>query len=93
MNQQEATQYAIDGIGVLKGADIDFGQDIKAPCSICDKMVDLSSPVTVNIVDADGSESPTEMTEADARVLIVSVGLPVPPVVCSQHEEITPEFP
>ena len=86
MTQHEGIQEALDGIGVLKGACLDFGQDIKSPCLVCDGMVDLSSPVTVTIVDADGSESAQEMSEADARVLIVSVGLPPPPVLCDQHE-------
>ena len=79
----------MDGIGVLKGACLDFGQDIKSPCLVCDGMVDLSSPVMVKIIDADGSESAQEMSEADARVLIVSVGLPPPPVLCDQHEGCT----
>jgi len=89
VTQHEEIQEALDGIGVLKGACLDFGQDIKSPCLVCDGMVDLSSPATVTIVNADGSESSEEMTEADARVLIVSVGLPPPPVLCDQHEEWT----
>jgi hypothetical protein len=45
----------------------------------------MSSPITVKIVEVDGEESSQEMTEAEARVLVVSAGLPPPPVLCDQH--------
>jgi hypothetical protein len=48
-------------------------------------MVDLTSIITVNIVQVDGSESASKMTEADARALITQVGIAPPPVLCDQH--------
>ena len=86
MTRQEDVQETVDGIGVIKGADLDFGQGITAACSVCDASVDMSSPITVTITEVGGAESSQEMTEADARVLVVSVGLPPPPVLCEQHE-------
>ena len=62
-------------------------QGISSPCSVCDEMVDMSSPITVTITEADGSETSEEMSEADARVLMVQGGLPPPPVVCDKHTE------
>jgi len=84
---QQAVQYMVDGIGVIRGADLDFGQGISSPCSVCDEMVDMSSPITVTITEADGSETSEEMSEANARVLIAQVGLPPLPVICNKHPE------
>ncbi len=85
MTHQEDVQETVDGIGVVKGADLDFGQNVQLPCSACDALVDMSSSIIVKITDVGGTESSQEMTEADARVLICSVGLPPPPVLCDQH--------
>ncbi len=54
-------------------------------------MVDLTSIITVNIVQADGSESASKMTEADARALIAQVEIAPPPVLCDQHQWIENE--
>ncbi len=77
----------VDGISIIRGADLDFGQGLSSPCSVCDEMVDMSSPITVKIVEADGSETSETMTEANARVLVMQVGLPPPPVICDKHTE------
>jgi len=56
----------------------------EAPCELCGGMVDLDAIITVRISEADGSESVSEMTEAEAREL---AGDLAPPVMCDQHEE------
>lgn len=71
---------------MLAGTDIDFRQPTEAPCAECGGMVDLSSDITVNIVQADGSEAKSRMTEADARALLAQVGMMPPPVLCGRHE-------
>lgn len=93
MNRQEAMQAAADGVGVLEGADIDFGQPTELPCADCGAMVNLASVITVTITNVSGPDSATEMTEADARALLAQVGIPPPLVLCNQHEEITRELP
>jgi hypothetical protein len=50
-------------------------------------MVRLDSPVTMRIVEADGSETQSTMSEAEARQFIAESGLLPPPVLCDQHEE------
>ena len=86
----EATQRAVDGIGVIAGADVDWGQ-IDLPCGECGEMVNLNTPITVTIVEHDGSESSKEMTEANARALIAAVGLAPPPVRCDRHARLVEE--
>jgi len=82
----DSTQYAMSGVGVLPGADLDWGQ-IDLPCSECGEMVDLSGVISVNIVGQDGTEGePTEMTEANARALLATVGIVPPPVLCELHD-------
>jgi len=86
MKHLESTQYAISGVSVIPGADLDWGQ-IDLPCAECGEMVDLSGIITVNIVEQDGTEGePTEMTEANARALLATVGIVPPPVLCDQHD-------
>ena len=86
----EATQRAVDGIGVIAGAGIDWGQ-IDLPCGECGEMVNLNTPITVTIVEHDGSESSKEMTEANARALIAAVGLAPPRVMCDRHARLVEE--
>ena len=75
----------MDGVGVLVGADIDWGQ-IDLPCAECGEMVDLSSIITVSIVEQDGTATETrEMTEANARALLATVGVDPPIVLCVAH--------
>ncbi len=88
MNRQEATQYAASGIGVLAGTNIDFRQPLEAPCVECGSQVDLTSAITVNIVRPDGTEAESEMTEANARVLLMQVGIAPPLVMCGRHEHL-----
>ena len=80
MNRQEETQYAIGGIGVVEGADTDFKQPQEAPCRDCGGMVDLTSAITFTIQNADGSESPSKMTEANARARLQLLDLVIPGV-------------
>ncbi len=95
MNLTEATQYQVDGVAILAGADIDYLGPYEFPCDECGEMVDLTSPITVTIMEADGSEAKKEMPEAAARALLHTVGLPPPPVLCDREErgEITTEVP
>ena len=90
MNRQEATQYQMSGVGVLPNADLDFGQPTEFPCDECGAMVDLSGTIIVKLAEIDGSEVETQMTEADARALLHTVGLPPPPVMCEQHDDPGP---
>ena len=85
MNRLEETQYAIGGIGVFEGANLDFAQSTEAPCRDCGGMVDLTSAITFTIQNADGSESPSKMTEANARALMMLMGAAPPPILCDQH--------
>ena len=89
MKQQEAMQYVADGVGVLAGVGLDFEQPPELPCGECGAMVGMTSVITVNVIEADGSQSTQEMTEANARALVATVGLPLPPVLCYQHARIT----
>ena len=90
MNHLDSTQYAMSGVGVIPGADLDWGQ-IDLPCAECGEMVDLNTPITVTIVEHDGSESSKEMTEANARALLCQVGLAPPPVMCERHASLVEE--
>jgi len=86
MKHLESTQYAMSGVGVIAGTDIDWGQ-IDLPCSECGEMVDLSGIITVNIVEQDGTAGESqEMTEANARALLATVGITPPPVLCELHD-------
>src|SRR3972149_4792293 len=80
----------MSGVGVIPGADLDWGQ-IDLPCAECGEMVDLNTPITVTIVEHDGSEFSKEMTEANARALLASVGLTPPPVRCERHAALVEE--
>lgn len=77
---------------MLVGVDIDFAQPLEAPCRDCGKMVDLSSEITFNIVNTDGSESKSRMSEANARALLAQVGIPSPPVLCDQDAWVENEI-
>lgn len=85
MNRVEATQYGADGVAVMAGADVDFQQPQEMPCDDCGGLVDLSSTIKFTVMEADGTESAQEMSEADARALLASVGVPPPPVLCDAH--------
>lgn len=85
MTRLEETQYAVSGIGVVEGADLDFQQPSEAPCRDCGSMVDLTSDIIVNIQRGDGSEASSTMSEADARALLVQVEMMPPPVLCGPH--------
>ena len=80
-------QYMADGVGVLEGAELGFGQPSEFPCEDCGGMVDLTSEITVSITNSEGSVSRQEkMSEADARALLAQLDIPPPPVLCSRHE-------
>ena len=85
MTPTEIVQYQADHIGVLEGADTDFGLPTERPCDECGGLVDLSAEITVKITHPDGSETEECMTEANARQLLAEVGVPPPPVMCDQH--------
>ena len=89
MNLHEATQYGANGVTVLAGANLDFGQPTEFPCDDCGAMVNLGSAITVTINNADGTMSEQRMTEADARAMLVTVGLPPPPVMCERHDDFS----
>ena len=78
-------QYEVDGVAVMKGADLNFDQPAEFPCDECGGMVDLSSPITVHIVALDGTETEQVMSEADARALLTTISIPPPPVLCDRH--------
>lgn len=88
-------QYQADGVAVLEGADLDFEMPAEFPCDDCGAMVDLTSVITVRIVEKDGTEASREMSEANARAILGTLGIPPPPVLCCQHDpgEITTEAP
>ena len=90
MNRQEVIQYQLSGIEVVEGADLAFGESSEGPCRDCGKPVDLGSTVSVNVINGDKT-TVTELTEANARALLSQVGMGAPPVLCSQHEEVTLE--
>ena len=85
MSRLEETQYAVGGIGVFEGANLDFAQSTEAPCRDCGGMVDLTTIITVNVLNEDGAESASQMTEANARALMMMVEMAPPPVLCDQH--------
>ncbi len=80
-------QYGVDGIGVMRGADINFEQPPEAPCEVCGGMVNLESPIDVTVEQANGSMEVERMTEANARALMAMMGIQPPPVMCDEHEE------
>ena len=80
MNHGEVVQYAVDHLGLLKGADTNFGVPDELPCVSCGGMVDLSALITMRVIDIDGADSEETMTEANARQLMAEMGV-VPPVV------------
>lgn len=86
MNRQQAVQYQADAVAVLHGADLDFEVPTEFPCDECGAMVDLTSMITVSIVEKDGAESTAEMSEAKARALLGTLDIPPPPVLCCQHD-------
>lgn len=86
MNGREATQYGAAHAGVLKGTDTDFHMPLEAACEECGGAVDLSSQITVCIVAMDGSEAESHMTEANARQLLLEMGVLPPPVMCVRHD-------
>ena len=58
----------------------------QAPCDTCGKMVDLDSPITVVLQEPDGSKCQTVMPEWEARDILHENGVPLPPVLCNNHE-------
>ena len=92
MNRQQVTQYNADHVAVLAGAEMPQ-QRLPATgmCEVCGGDVSLDSIIAVTQIDADGSELSIQMTEAEARILLGTLGLPQPPIMCDQHEE-TPEI-
>ena len=90
MNHHEAVQYGANGVTVLEGANIDFGQPTEFPCDECGAMVDLGSIINVAMHNKDGTITEQQMTEANARALLAQVGLPPPPVMCDQHDDPGP---
>ena len=80
--------YLASGVGIVKGADTDFGMDDHQPCHICGELVDLTTPITFIVQDEPTGHTVTEtMTEANARQLMLQVGVIPPPVTCNKHEE------
>ena len=69
----------------MKGADLDFAQPLESPCAECGERVGLTSIITVNVMNEDGTETTTEMTEADARALLMKVDIAPPLVMCERH--------
>ena len=60
---------------------------LEMPCEECGGLVDLTSVITVQIVNVDGTqEEDRQMTEADARQLLAEAGIQPPPVMCDKHE-------
>ena len=86
MTRLEETQYHVDHVGVLAGAELPEIPTATALCEECGGEVSLDGVITVSIVEMDGSEVFTQMTEGAARVLLGTLGLPQPAVLCSQHE-------
>ena len=62
------------------------------PCWVCGKTVDLSSPITVNVINGDKTTT-TEMAEANARALLAQLGMGAPSVLCGEHDEIALVLP
>ena len=87
MNRQEATQYVADGIGILPGATLDFGQPPRGLCAECGGLVKLDSEISFVIQEHDGSETVERMTEANARALMTTMDIAPPPILCDWHEE------
>lgn len=84
----DVTQESLDGIALLKGADVDFQVLAVAPCEECGGLVALTRILTVRTLDVDsGVETEEEMTEANARQLLAVAGIPPPPVMCDRHDE------
>ena len=81
MNRLQVTQYGVDNIGVLAGADLDFAQPDEQPCAECGGPVDLSALIVVRV-----GEDTKVMSEADARALLATLGIEPPIVLCDQHE-------
>jgi hypothetical protein len=48
-------------------------------------MVDLTSPIKMTVQNKDGTETETEMTEANARVFLMQVGITPPLIMCDRH--------
>ena len=86
MKHREAVQYQADHVGLIKGADTDFGMPIEMACEDCGDTVDLSAEITVQIVNV--PEAAERMTEANARQLLAELGVAPPPVMCERHEEV-----
>ena len=57
-------------------------------CEVCGGDVSLDSIIAVTQIDADGSELSIQMTEAEARILLGTLGLPQPAILCDQHDDI-----
>ena len=85
MNHLEIVQYHADHVALIEGVDVDFGMPVGVACEECGSMVDLSTQITVRFMSP---AVPAEhMTEANARQLLLEVGVLPPPVMCGRHEE------
>ena len=91
MTRLTETQYAVSGVGVIEGANLDFKQPLEATCRDCGGMVDLTTIITVNVLNEDGTQSASQMTEANARALLTMLDMAPPPVLCDQHAWIENE--
>ena len=76
---------------MFEGANLDFTPSTEAPCRDCGGMVGLTTVITVNVLNEDGTESASQMTEANARALLTMLGMSPPPVLCDQHAWIENE--
>ncbi len=83
MKHLEIVQYHADHVALIAGTDVDFGMPVGVACEECGSMVDLSTEINVPFVVGLERE---HMTEANARQLLLEVGIVPPPVMCSRHE-------
>jgi len=72
----------------MAGVDLDFSPPLELPCAECGGMVDLTSPIKVAVTNQDGTETETEMTEANARIFLMQVGITPPIVMCDRHVDL-----
>lgn len=92
MSRQENTQRAVAGIGVLEGVSLDFKASPAAPCQECNAPVPMSDPIEVRVTLTSGRVVTSKMFEADARVLLMQIGLTPPVVMCDRHVHLEVGF-
>ena len=88
MSRHDATQYLAQGVGLFPGVDTDFGTPPELPCVECGAMVNMASPITFVVENADGFVEHKVLSEGDARTLLVQGGLIPPVVMCLEHAEL-----